>query len=187
MRTPVFWLLSVVYTSSTVSIVTLGLHLVPKLTDMGLSLSASGMIVLLQTGIALPAQFVAGYIADRVPKPPFICLALLLQASGLMVLAFAEQVYPVFVFALLFGLGFGARMPLLTAIRGEYFGRKAFATIMGVSMLPNNIAMIGAPLFAAYMFDTTGSYLVPFGAFAGFNFVGGLMALAIRPPRAVAR
>jgi MFS family permease len=72
----------------------------------------------------------------------------------------------------------------MTAIRGDYFGRKAFATIMGLSMLPNNFGMMVAPVFAGYMFDTTGSYLVPFLAFGVMNLLGALGMLFVRRPEA---
>ncbi|MDP6511849.1 MAG: MFS transporter, partial [SAR202 cluster bacterium] len=85
------------------------------------------------------------------------------------------------------GIGFGGRIPLLTAIRGEYFGRKAFATIMGLSQMPNNIAMMFAPLFAAYMFDTQGSYMVPFFIFSILNFLGAILVLWVRKPKSVSQ
>ena len=183
LATPAFWILTIVHLSSTVSIVTLALHLVPKLTDMGLTLSGAGIVVLTYTAIALPSQFVAGFLADRLPRPPLIFAFLILQASSMMIIAFAENLYIAYLFAVLYGIGFGGRIPLLTTIRGEYFGRKAFATIMGLSMFPNNIAMIGAPLFAGYMFDLKGSYIVPFTAFSALNFVGAILILWVRKPR----
>ena len=183
LATPAFWILTIVHLSSTVSIVTLALHLVPKLTDMGLTLSGAGIVVLTYTAIALPAQFVAGFLADRLPRPPLIFAFLILQASSMMIIAFAEDLYIAYLFAVVYGIGFGGRIPLLTTIRGEYFGRKAFATIMGLSMFPNNIAMIGAPLFAGYMFDLKSSYIVPFTAFSALNFVGAFLILLVRKPR----
>ena len=53
-------------------------------------------------------------------------------------LEFLNVYWLAYVGALLYGIGFGGRSPLTTAIRGEYFGRKAFATIMGISQLPMN-------------------------------------------------
>ena len=67
LRTSAFWVLTIVNISSTISIVTLSLHLVPKLTDMGMSLSAAGIVVLTYTAVALPSQFLAGAIADKLP------------------------------------------------------------------------------------------------------------------------
>ena len=68
LKTPAFWILTVTQISSSVSIVTLALHLVPKLTDMGMSLSSAGTVVLVYTVVALPAQSIAGYLAERLPK-----------------------------------------------------------------------------------------------------------------------
>jgi MFS family permease len=185
LKTPVFYIITVAHMSSSVSIVTLALHLVPKLTDIGFSLGAAGVVVLTYTAVAMPAQFMAGYVADRLPKPPVIFAFLLLQSVAIMVIAVAESAPMVYLFAVLFGIGFGGRIPLLTAIRGEYFGRKAFATIMGISQLPSSVVMIFAPLFAGYMFDTTGSYTVPFTTFAIFGFLGAFLMLFVRRPSAV--
>jgi len=208
LRTRAFWALAVVHLSSSVSIVTLSIHLAPKLTDMGLSLTAAAVIPIVYTAVALPSQFVAGFVADRYPKQIVIFIFLTLQAAGILMLAFAEAplieflrgamsgtplgawaddlapILPVILFAVSYGIGFGGRIPLLTAIRGEYFGRKAFATIMGISQFPNNIAMIFAPLFAGYMYDSTESYLIPFAAFSALAFMGAALMLTVRKPRA---
>ena len=208
LKTRAFWALAVVHLSSSVSIVTLSIHLAPKLTDMGLSLTAAAFIPLVYTAVALPAQFVAGFVADRYPKQIVILIFLALQATGILILAFSEAplieflrgllsatplgaradsiatILPVVMFAVSYGIGFGGRIPLLTAIRGEYFGRKAFATIMGISQFPNNIAMIFAPLFAGYVYDSTQSYLIPFATFAALAFMGAALTLTVKKPNA---
>ena len=185
LRTPAFWTLTIVQLASSVSIMTLALHLVPKLTDMGMSLSAAGVVVLTYTAIALPSQFLAGYLADRLPKQILIFVYLSFQAVSILVIALADSLFPVYLFAVLYGIGFGGRIPLMTAIRGEFFGRKAFATIMGLGQAPNNIMLIGAPIFAGYMFDATGTYIVPFTAFAVLNFLGAVLMLFVKRPKVI--
>jgi MFS family permease len=86
----------------------------------------------------------------------------------------------IYLFALLYGIGFGGRIPLFTAIRGEYFGRKAFGAIMGISEFPSGLLNVGAPLFAGYMFDTTGSYTVPFTMLAILGFFGAILMLFVK-------
>ena len=71
---------------------------------------------------------------------------------------------------------------MLTAIRGDYFGRRNFATILGVSQAPMNLVMMGAPIAAGYLFDRLGSYTVPFLILAGLNFLGASMILLARKP-----
>ena len=183
LRTPVFWILTIMQVASSVAIVTLALHLVPKLTDMGMTLSGAGTVVLTYTIVALPSQFLSGYFADRLPKTLMIAIFLAIQGIAIIIIAFADSVLLAYIFALLYGIGFGGRNPLTTAIRGEYFGRKAFATIMGISQFPMNIGMIGAPLFAGYMFDTTNSYVIPFSVFAILTFFGAFLMLFVKKPR----
>jgi len=183
LRTPVFWILTIMQVASSVAIVTLALHLVPKLTDMGMTLSGAGTVVLAYTIVALPSQFLSGYFADRLPKTLMIAIFLAIQGIAITIIAFADSVLLAYLFAVLYGIGFGGRNPLTTAIRGEYFGRKAFATIMGISQFPMNIGMIGAPLFAGYMFDTTNSYVVPFSVFAILTFLGAFLMLFVKKPR----
>lgn len=183
LRTRAFWFITMAHIASAVPIVTLSIHLVPKLTDIGLSLSMAGVVVAISTAIALPVQFLSGYMGDRFPKPPLIFGFLTLQAVALVVLALAQGLFGAFLFAVLFGVAFGGRMPLLFSIRGEYFGRKSFATIMGMSQLPSNLLMIGAPLFAGYMFDKTQSYFVPFTTFAAFTFLGATLILFAKKPK----
>ena len=116
------------------------------------------------------------------PKPPLIFLFILLQGIAISIVAVMDHIYLALIFALLYGIGFGGRIPLLTSIRGEYFGRKAFATIMGLSQVPNNICMIFAPLFAGFMFDTTGTYFIPFAFFGLLNVLGAFLMLTVKRP-----
>ena len=182
LKTPAFWMLTIAQVASSISIVTLALHLVPKLTDTGMSLSGAGTVVTTYTLVALPALFVSGYYADKLPKTLMIAFFLFLQGAGILIVALSDSFLMAYVFAIFYGAGFGGRTPLTTAIRGDYFGRKAFATIMGLSQFPMNLAMIAAPLFAGYMFDTTGTYIVPFTTFAVLSFLGAVLMLFVRKP-----
>ena len=98
-------------------------------------------------------------------------------------LLLADSTPLAFLFAVLLGVSFGGRSPLTTAIRGIYFGRRAFASITGMSMVPMNGFMIALPLFAGYMFDTTGSYDIPFMVLIVLNLVGSFLFLMLGEPK----
>ena len=102
-----------------------------------------------------------------------------------LVLALGNSLPMAILFAVLYGVAFGGRIPLMTSIRGEYFGRKAFASIMGWSMLPNGIVMAVAPVWAGWVFDNYGQYTVPFLAYAIINIVGAFVMLFARKPKLV--
>ena len=183
LKTRAFWILTVVHLSSTASIVSLSLHLSPKLVDMGMSLTEAASFVTLYTAFAIPSQMMAGFLADRLPKPPILTVLLLIQSVSLVILALADTVAMVIPFAALYGIAIGGRIPLMTAIRGDYFGRRSFATIMGLSQLPNNLAMIVAPILTGYAYDVQGTYFVPFMAFAVLSAAGALLVTTVRRPQ----
>ncbi|MFL2776706.1 MAG: MFS transporter [Dehalococcoidia bacterium] len=183
LKTRVFWILTVAHVSSTISLATLSIHLMARLQDIGLSSTTASYIELVSSVVALPSLFVAGWLGDKVSKKYLVSLFLFLQGISTIVLTVANGLPLALLFAVFYGIAFGGRIPLMTAIRGDYFGRKAFASIMGWSMLPNGILMAIAPVWAAWMFDTYGSYTVPFLSYAVINLAGALIMLVVKKPK----
>ena len=182
LKTVAFWVIAVARLTSVVSIVSLSVHLVPKLTDSGISLITANFVVTLYTFVAFLTGFLAGYLADRSSKVIVLFVCMLLQALAMGILTFTDTLPMAVVFAVLWGAGFGGRVPLLTAIVGDYFGRRHFGSILGMNMVPSNIAMIFAPLFAGFMFDLRQSYFIPFATFTIMGFIGAFVILLARQP-----
>ena len=181
-RTRSFWLITMGHACSSIVIVTLMVHLGTMLTDQGFSLQTVGWVVATQTGVSAVFNMVGGYVGDRVPLRMALFGFSALQSGAVVLLLFADTGPMVFLFAVVFGIGFGGRTPLTTSIRGVYFGRKAFASITGVSMIPMNVFLLAFPLFAGVMFDATGSYNIPFSTVAVVSFVGALLFLMLGDP-----
>ena len=183
-RTKNFWLITMGHACSSIVIVTITVHLGPMLDDRGFSLQTIGWVVGAYTGVAAIFTLIGGYVGDRLP----IRLALFgfsaVQSGAVLALILAETAPMVYLFAVLMGIGFGGRNPLTTAIRGVYFGRKAFASITGMSMIPMNILLLAAPLFAGIMFDATQSYTVPMAVVAIVSLCGSTLFLFLGSPQA---
>ena len=185
-RTRAFWLITMGHACSSIVIVTLMVHLGTLLTDQGFSLQTVGWVVATQTGVSAVFNMVGGYVGDRVPLRMALFGFSALQSGAVVLLLYADTGPLVFLFAVVFGIGFGGRTPLTTSIRGLYFGRKAFASITGVSMIPMNVLLLVFPLFAGIMFDATGSYFIPFATIAVLSFIGALLFLMLGEPAAIA-
>ena len=182
-RTRAFWFITFGHALSSMLIATLTVHLVPMLTDQGLTLQTAAFVwsVLMAVGAAF--QLVGGYVGDRIPKNVALFGFTTLQAFGFIMAAFINDVAMAMVFAVVYGAGFGGRVPLTTAIRGDYFGKRAFATITGISMAPLYLLMLVAPLVAAFMFDAQGSYTVPFLILGLIGGASGPLFLFARKPQ----
>ena len=183
LRTPAFWLISFGHGFTSMVILAIMTHLGLLLKDKGFDVQTTGWIVTVYTATAMIFQLVGGYIGDRGSKNLALFIFSGIQAGAIVVLTLASSLLSFYLFAVLFGIGFGGRNPLTTAIRGEYFGRASFGRILGLSTVPMNILLlIGSPM-AGYMRDAQGSYDTAFLLLAGLNFLGGVLFLFARRPR----
>ena len=181
-RTSAFWLITFGHAFSSMLFATLTVHLVPMLTDQGLSLQSSANVFSAMMGVAAVFQLIGGYVGDRMETRVAIAVFGFIQAVGFTVAVFTESMPMAILFAVLFGAGFGGRNPLTVAIRAEYFGPNAFATITGISSAPMYLFMLAAPLFAAFIFDTQGSYMIAWLILGGLGSMSGVLFLLAKKP-----
>ena len=183
MRTRAFWLISIGHACSLLVVSAVMVHLVPHLTEgLGYSLTMAGGVVAFMTACHIGGQLIGGYFGDRLNKRLICAGCLVVHAVGLLLIAYAANVVMVIAFVLLYGTGMGIRGPLAVALRADYFGPKAFGTILGASM---SIAMIGmstGPLVAAFTADAFGSYEIGFTVLAGGAAAGAVCFFAAKPP-----
>ena len=181
-RTRPFWLISLGHACVDAVHVTMMVHMGFVLDDQGFSLQLVGLILATFTAVGAVSLVVSGYIGDRMPIRPTTFVFGTLQSLPILILLVADNVPVVFLFAVLIGIGWGGRNTLTLAARGLYFGRKGFASITAMSLVPLHILAFVAPVFAGYMFDYTGKYTIPFVTIALVGFMGSVLFLLMGPP-----
>ena len=182
-RTPAFWLIAFGHGFTSMVILAIMTHLGLLIKDKGFDVQTTGWIVALYTFVSMGFQLFGGYLGDRAPKNILLFLFTSLQAGAVVMLTFASTLPMFYLFAVLFGAGFGGRNPLTTAIRGEYFGRASFGKILGLSTVPMNILLLLSSPLAGYLRDVQGDYKAAFLILAGLNFLGGVLFLMAKRPR----
>ncbi len=187
MRTPSFWLISLGHGLCAMMIATTSVHMVPLLTDQGLSLQMASYVWAAAMGVGAMSALLGGYVGDRVPKHLALFVFATIQGAGFTLAVAVDSAATGFLFAAVFGFGNGGRNPLVTAIRGDYFGKRAFATITGISTAPLYILTLVAPLFAAALFDIRDSYTIPFSVLGALGLLSGFLFLMARRPAYPAR
>ena len=180
-----FWIISICHGTSSMLISTMMMHMILALKDQGLSLQTAALIWGITMGYSGLSQIFGGYIGDKIPKNLALCIFGCLQSVGVAIATLiGDSFYFIPIFIIIYGLGFGARVPLGSSIRGEYFGRKAYGKVLGFSMVPMFLLMTIGPLFAGKMFDIYGNYELAFLVLAvitGFGSLGFLFAKKPNP------
>jgi sugar phosphate permease len=184
LRTRAFWLISLGHGSALLVVSAVLVHMVAHLTErLGYSLAQASTVVALLTVTQIVGHLGGGWAGDRFSKRAIAVACMAGHAGGLVLLAMASASWMVVAFAVLHGLAWGARGPLMAAIRADYFGSAAFGTISGASSVVVMLGMIGGPLVAGILADRTGSYRSGFILLAGLAFLGSVFfLLGKRPP-----
>ncbi|MBN1652436.1 MAG: MFS transporter [Deltaproteobacteria bacterium] len=183
LRSRLFWVLACAFGFALMSHAVVTVHTIPALTDVGISPQkaafAFGMIIF----VSIAGRLLFGYLGDLWDIRYLFVAAYCLQGAGILVLMNARDLASVSLFIALFGVGFGATVPLMPAIRRGYFGLKAFAKIQGF-MTPIILFFSAlGPIAAGYVFDVSGSYRWGFLLVAITMFLAALMLLLLLPSK----
>jgi sugar phosphate permease len=185
MATRAFWYISLGHAAALLVVSAVMVHMVIHVTErLGYSLQQAGAVVALLTVMQLTGQLSGGWLGDRFSKRRICAGCMLGHAAALMVLGLATAFWMVLLFAVLHGLSWGMRGPLMAAIRADYFGSGSFGMISGVSSMVIMFGMMLGPLVAGVLADRTGSYLPGFSVLSACAAAGSIaFVLARRPAR----
>jgi MFS family permease len=183
LRTPAFWFLVSGHTAALFAVSAMTVHFIPYLVDQrGASLAVAATIYAGLTSVSWVGQLLGGYLGDRIEKRLIAAACMLLHSAALVILILASSLPLLTAGALLHGLAWGTRGPLMMAIRADYFGRRSFATIEGFASVITTVGLFLGPLIVGSIADQFGDYRAGFAVLAGIAAAGaGLFALAPRP------
>ena len=105
-RTSAFWYITFGHALSSMLIATLTVHMVPMLTDQGLSLQTAAYVWSVLMAVGAIFQLIGGYVGDRIPKNIALFGFTALQAVGFLMAAFVDSLSIAIVFAVVYGAGF---------------------------------------------------------------------------------
>lgn len=185
LRSRAFWALFAAYFFTPLAVFPISTHAVAFAVDHGypamLAASAFGAMGLMSS----MGRVVFGFAADRFGGPPAATLSYACTACGigaLLAMELAPGAGWLVVFSILFGLGFGARGPIITAMASERFSGRRFGVIYGVLNLGNGVAGAIGPWFGGAVHDATGSYRIAFLTSIAFCACGSTCFWLARRP-----
>jgi MFS family permease len=184
MRTPAFWLISLGHGSALLIVSAVNVHLILHLTEhLDYSLALAALVVTAINAAQIGGTLIGGLIGDRYDKRliSFACMAG--HALGLLLVAYASNAVMVFAFAMLHGSAWGLRGPMMAAIRADYFGRRSYSAILGMSSVITMFGSILGPIVAGLLADYTGGYQLGFTVLAVLSALGSAFFLLARRPQ----
>ena len=186
LRTSAFWMLTAAWVIHGVIFAGFNIHCIPFLTDMNIDPVAAASMMAMMVFFTIPSRFLGGIIADNVKKDHLkflLAVTFIFPALGLTVFLLSQSITSVYFLLILFGFGTGAFVPLDIVIRSRYFGRKAYGSIQGSSVILSAPIAFLAPIYAGWVYDTTGSYTTALILFAALGALASFIMCLVKVPK----
>ncbi len=138
-------------------------HLVAYATDIGLPLTDAVTVLSVTLMAAFTSRvLLVGLLSDRFGGLWALFIFSALQAAMVALLAYADSTILLYVIGIGFGLGYGGIFPVYAVIIREYMPPDEAGRRTGVVFLFGAVSMGLGSWMGGALFDTTGSYDLPF-------------------------
>jgi len=152
-----FWILVVVFFLVAIALNGTVAHVVPLLTDAGLS-PASAAATMGIFGLAtMTGRLLAGYLVDRFFAGYVATALFLAPIAGFAFLASAAGAWPA-IGVTLVGLGLGTEIDLIAFLVSRYLGQRSFGEIYGYCFMVFGFGSSCGRFVGGYVYDLAGSY-----------------------------
>ncbi len=184
LRSATFWILAFSFGIRIMATTAISLHFIPLMIDIGLGAAAAAWATAVLGVVSIVGRLGMGALADRIGQRTVYAGGLVALAASFVVLARADSLLFIAIFLGLYGPAYGGLATLMLSIRADYFGRQSFATIGGLMTPVMTIGTLSGPIFAGWVFDTSGSYRGALYVFAAAMALA-LILLRFLPTRPV--
>ncbi len=158
-------------------------HMVSYAIDCGVPAMAAATVFGTAGLAGLGGRIIGGLAADRVGAKPTLVVGLALQALSVSLYLFTRELGSFYALALMFGLSYGAVMPLYAILVREYFGARIMGSTFGAVNMASTLGMALGPWAGGWLFDAFGSYFWLYIGSFGIGLGAVAIAFAFRPPR----
>jgi MFS family permease len=178
-RTFAFWNLIGIHYWGCAGHAILVVYLADIVRAQGLSLATGALVVSTMFGVSSFTRFAVPILADRAGSKVAMALCFFLQGLPIVLLVWAQEAWHFYLFAVLFGIGFGGEMSAFPIINRQYYGNAPTGTVYGWQMLGAGIGMASGSFLGGVLRDLTGDYILSLVCSFVLSLMGTLAILVL--------
>ncbi len=133
-------------------------HRVARFEEVGFSLATVAMWAAIASALSLPGRWIAPILADRLGATRVQAGIALVVAFSVMLMVDGTSSWQMIGHFFLFGLAFGALLPLRAMVMGDWFSGPSYGRIMGTQWTGVVLVAATGPVLVGVLRDATGGY-----------------------------
>jgi len=183
LRTPALWLLLFCSLGMSGGFTQAMAHSVVHLQDLGNTTDQAAKSFSILVVSTLLGKLMLGVFGDRIDPRYLWAIAVAAFGVGLLALIDATTPFKLNLYAICIGAGFGGGLVCMMTVMSNYFGSKAYASVIGITLAVQTTIGALASYVAGDLYERQGSYTMAFIGTAVLCFAGALLLIVIRPPK----
>lgn len=167
-----FWTLFGMVFSLGFCVFAIMVHIAPHAAEIGISTTSAANILATIGGASILGKVLLGKTADRIGNRRTFIIGFILMLAALFMVLPTKGELMLYLFAVVYGFGFGGCIASESPIVAELFGLSSHGLILGVISFSFLLGGAFGPFLFGFIFDITGSYQWGFLACGVVSFVG---------------
>lgn len=176
-----FWMIAGIYCSFGFCRSTFLAHIGAHVQDLGFSIVEAAKVLSIIAIASMIGRVGMGRVADTIGNRTAFMISFAGTTFTLILGLIAKDLWMLYIFAFIFGFGWGAEAVLRFALTSEVFGLVSLGLFMGALGAAESCAATFGSYFAGYLFDLFGSYQLIFWMGIGVSMMGTLLAWLLKP------
>jgi len=155
-------------------------HIAPHTIELGFSPSQAASILSIFGGVVFGAKIMLGIVIDRIGSKRTFLIGLAAMSIGLFWLLFSQDLWALYLFAIIYAFGYAGGSVIMPTISAEIFGLDAHGSILGIVNFSACCGVAVGPMMVGWMFDISGDYQMAIRFMLAFSFLSLLMTFGLR-------
>lgn len=180
-----FWMITGIYASFGYFRSTFTAHAAAHVQDMGFSLSDGANVLAIISAGSIIGRIGMGRVADKIGNRQTLIICFTTTTLAISWLLVAKDLWELYLFAIVYGFGWGALAVLRFAVTAEAFGLSSVGLIMGTLGFSESLSASLSSYLGGFVFDLSGSYNIAFMICIAISSLGILLSWKLKPSGSV--
>ena len=157
-HTKAYWNLSSIHFLGCVGHAVILVYIVPIAIEEGVSVVVAAGLLTVLSGVSIGTRLATPVLSDYIGPKTVMAVAYVLQGIPVIMLFWTHDVWLFYVFAAVFGIGYGGEAGGFPILNRRYYGQAPVGSAHGFQMLGAGLGMAVGGWIGGIIYDFTGAY-----------------------------